>query len=169
MISKLLKSLKGIFEMATVSPGQLPHSLIKSVSVQLLTKLKKLEGDPAVPAELSSIKDIVNSLVDWAESTEAKIKSLPILLAYINADGTIASTIGSGAVVAVDASIVGAYAITFNTAYTIGHAFANSYAGGDTYAQAVSIDAPNQGVVVNVRTAGALAQHPFSIAIYRSI
>ena len=151
------------------SPGQPPHYLVRNNTPEPLTGICKLEGSPAVPAELASIRDTVNELIDEAESVETKLNTNPLFIIKVNADGTYTTGIGDGEITSIDASTPGVYVLTYVGSKTVNNAFANAYAS-DSYAQAVSISAPSggaQGINVHVRTGGVLTQKQFSVAFYQ--
>lgn len=146
--------------------GQPPHHLSISKTSQPLSGLKKLEGNPEVPAELAAVMDVVNASVDNIETKTDEMITLPMCVAKFNADGTLSSQIGTGRIVTVDASVPGAYALTFEGPYQAGHAFVDVYAG-NSFGEAVDIVPATGGITVNIRTAGVLTQQPFSVVIYR--
>ncbi len=163
----------GSCTMSNASPGQPPHYLIKSSTPEPLTGISKLEGSPAVPAELASIQQAINSLIDNAELDKASLETAPLGILKVNADGTYGDIVGKGTIVAIDASTPGAYAITYQppSGEVVNNAFVNVYAA-NSFGDAVSITQPvasgdPTGITVNVRTGGVLTQQKFSIAFYR--
>jgi hypothetical protein len=63
-------------QMSTAVPGQLPHYLIHKTTPEPLSGLVKLEGNPAVPAELSAVRDTANSTIDKIEEIMTKLYPL---------------------------------------------------------------------------------------------